>query len=129
MIEFHDALHIVLDHAAATGTQGISLDSACGRILALDVNAPSDLPPFSKSAMDGYACRKEDTENGMEVLAVIAAGKLPVHQIVPGTCSKIMTGALIPRGANAVLMVENAALHNRRVYGPRPGTSSVRERT
>lgn len=125
MIEFHDALHIVLDHAAATGTQGISLDSACGRILALDVNAPSDLPPFSKSAMDGYACRKEDTENGMEVLEVIAAGKLPVHQIVPGTCSKIMTGALIPRGANAVLMVENATLHNRRVYGPRPGSDNI----
>ncbi|MDD5732693.1 MAG: molybdopterin molybdotransferase MoeA [Bacteroidales bacterium] len=124
MTDFHDALRIVLDHATRTGTEVISLENACGRVLALDVNAPSDLPPFSKSAMDGYACRKEDTENGMEVLEVIAAGSTPVHQIVPGTCSKIMTGALMPLGANAVLTVENATLRQGRVYGRQPSSDN-----
>jgi len=125
MTDFHDALQIVLDHATPAGTEVISLEDACGRILSSDIKAPADMPPFSKSAMDGYACRKEDTENGMEILEVIAAGRLPVHEIIPGTCSKIMTGALLPRGANAVLMVENATLRKGRVYGPRPGSDNI----
>ncbi|HOT55349.1 MAG TPA: hypothetical protein PLM68_08075, partial [Bacteroidales bacterium] len=125
MIDFHDALQIVMGHATPAGTEMISLEDACGRILSLDIKAPADMPPFSKSAMDGYACRKEDTENGMAVLEVITAGKLPVHEIIPGMCSKIMTGAIMPEGANAVLILENAKVRDGRVFGPRPASDNI----
>ncbi|NLA15162.1 MAG: molybdopterin molybdotransferase MoeA [Bacteroidales bacterium] len=125
MIDFHIALQTVLDNATRTKTEDIPLENACDRILALGVAAPTDMPPFSKSAMDGYACRREDTERGMKKLEVIAAGDIPKHEITPGTCSKIMTGALVPQGADCVLIVENATLRDELVFGPPPATDNI----
>ncbi len=125
MIDFDLALQIVLDLANPTGTEIIPLENACDRILAANVNAPFPMPPFSKSAMDGYACRKEDTKKGMKMLEVIAAGEVPEYEITPGTCSKIMTGALLPQGADCVLMVENASERNGLIYGPTPSKDNI----
>ncbi|HPW78676.1 MAG TPA: molybdopterin molybdotransferase MoeA [Bacteroidales bacterium] len=125
MIDFHDALNIVLNHAVPVGTEEIALTDACERVLAFDVFAPEDIPSFSKSAMDGYACRREDMLLGMKVLEVIPAGYRPQHRITPGTCSKIMTGAMVPEGANAILTVENATIRDGLVYGTPPQKSHI----
>ncbi|MFA6925941.1 MAG: hypothetical protein WCQ69_02950, partial [Bacteroidales bacterium] len=125
MIDFRDALKIVLESAVPTGPEEIALSGACDRILALDVFTPRDIPSFSKSAMDGYACRKEDLSNGMKVLEVIPAGHLPKHQIIPGTCSKIMTGAMVPEGADTILIVEHATIRDGLVYGTPPSSSNI----
>lgn len=86
----------------------IHLKDAFGRILQEDVLADTDMPPFHKSSMDGYACRFEDIQNELEVLETINAGKVPIYEIAPNTCSKIMTGAMIPVGADCVFKIEEA---------------------
>lgn len=125
MIDFNEALKIVLDSAVPTGSEEIALTDACNRVLALDVFTPEDIPSFSKSAMDGYACRKEDISKGMKVLEVIPAGYRPKHRITPGTCSKIMTGAMVPKGADTILIVENATTRDGLIYGPPPSLSNI----
>ena len=86
----------------------ISLKNAFGRVLQEDVLADTDMPPFHKSAMDGFACRFEDIQNELEVLEIINAGKAPMFEIAPNTCSKIMTGAMIPAGADCVFKIEDS---------------------
>ena len=66
-----------------------------------------NMPPFNKTAVDGYACRIVDATNELEVIEIIAAGSVPKKSIGSGQCSKIMTGAMIPQGADCVLMVED----------------------
>lgn len=125
MIDFQIALQTVLDHAQRTGTEYILVKDACGRIVGADVATPSDMPPFSRSAMDGYACRKTDTQKGMKVLEVLAAGDIPKYAVTPGTCSKIMTGAMVPEGADAVLIVEHATEREGLIFGPPPVTANI----
>jgi len=86
----------------------ISLKYAFGRVIQEDVLADSDMPPFHKSAMDGFACRLEDIQNELDVLETINAGKVPTFEISPNTCSKIMTGAMIPTGADCVFKIEES---------------------
>jgi len=86
----------------------ISLKDAFGRVIQEDVLADSDMPPFHKSAMDGFACRLEDIQNELDVLETINAGKVPTFEIAPNTCSKIMTGAMIPMGADCVFKIEES---------------------
>lgn len=80
-----------------------------GRVLARDILSPIDHPPFDNSQMDGYAVRTSDVVVGrrMPVAAPIAAGQ-PVGTLEPGTAAPIMTGAPIPRGADAVIPIERA---------------------
>lgn len=89
-------------------TEVVSLQKALNCILQEDVIADTHMPPFDKSAMDGYACRKEDIENEMEMLEVIHAGMVPTKTIRKNQCSKIMTGAKVPEGADCVFMVEHS---------------------
>jgi molybdopterin molybdotransferase len=84
----------------------VSLWDSLGRILATNVLSDMDMPPFNKSAVDGYACRKADIAHNLKVLEVIAAGQFPTKRIDSNTCSKIMTGAPVPEGADCILMVE-----------------------
>jgi molybdopterin molybdotransferase len=84
----------------------VPLWESLGRILATDIFSDMDMPPFNKSAVDGYACRKVDIHHNLKVLEVIAAGQFPTQSIEPNTCSKIMTGAPVPVGADCILMVE-----------------------
>ena len=65
------------------------------------------MPPFNKSAVDGYACRKEDLSEKLEVIEVIKAGQSPEKSVGIKQCSKIMTGAPVPEGADVVIMVED----------------------
>ncbi len=65
-----------------------------------------DIPPFDKSAMDGFACRREDLANELTIIETIPAGVSPKREIGPRQCAKIMTGAMVPQGADCVIMVE-----------------------
>ena len=108
MIKFEEAFDIVLNAATFTyPSEQINFINSVGRILAVDVFSDMHMPPFDKSAMDGFACRKEDLKNVLEVIEVLPAGKVPEREIGPNQCTKIMTGAIIPNGADCVIMVEH----------------------
>lgn len=107
MIPFEEALQTVLEKAVSVNSETINMTESAGRVLAADVLSDMDIPPFDKSAMDGYACRRANLGNELKVQEVIAAGQVPQFNIGSGECSKIMTGAMIPQGADCVIMVEH----------------------
>lgn len=107
MIEFEEALNTVKNISWEVGTEKVSLTESLHRVLAEDVRSDMQMPPFNKSAVDGYACRKEDLDQTLKVLETVAAGQMPMQKIGTGECSKIMTGAPIPEGADSVIMVED----------------------
>ncbi len=108
MTGFDEAYQLILSFAKTGGKESVDLHGAMGRILASAVNADADMPPFDRSAMDGYACRREDLNKKLKVIEEIPAGSPPLKEISEGTCSKIMTGAEIPRGADCVVKVEDS---------------------
>jgi molybdopterin molybdotransferase len=87
-------------------TELIPLAEALGRALAEEVTAPQDSPPFAKAAMDGYAVRSVDPGTRYRLTATLAAGEAPARPLERGECVKIMTGAMMPPGADKVLRVE-----------------------
>ncbi|MHC4241282.1 MAG: molybdopterin molybdotransferase MoeA [Planctomycetota bacterium] len=106
MIPFEEALRTVLDSARRLGSEQVDITRAINRILAEDVKSDMDMPPFNKSAMDGYACRRADLAHELEVVETIPAGYTPTKSIESNQCAKIMTGAAVPQGADCVVMVE-----------------------
>jgi molybdopterin molybdotransferase len=106
MISLEQALEIAFSKVLLMGTERADFLHSSGRILAEDVFADADMPPFNKSAMDGFACGHKDLGKELAVLEVIPAGQSPKHTIEAGQCSKIMTGAQVPEGADTVFMVE-----------------------
>ena len=91
----------------------LGLEEADGAVLAQDVTAAWPLPPFDNSAMDGYAVHAADTASAepeqpvtLPVRGEVPAGDTGHHDLAPGTCLRIMTGALMPAGADAVVPVE-----------------------
>ena len=108
MIPLDVALQIVDGFAASTsvGTETIDIRNSAGRVLAADAVSKLSLPPFNKSAMDGYAVMADDERDEYQVLEFIAAGSVPAKPLKPGTASKVMTGAPVPENAGKVIMVE-----------------------
>ncbi len=113
MVTPDEALRIVLDTVATLPIERVPHDEALGRTLARDIISDLELPPFDNSAMDGFAVVAADTDGAtpqkpvaLRVLETIAAGAVPSHRVTCGTCSKIMTGATVPSGADAVVMRE-----------------------
>lgn len=108
ILKFEDAFEIVMSSISGKplGTERVEIDRALNRVLAEDVASDVDIPPFNKSAMDGYACRRADLENELTIIETIPAGLLPKKTIGQNQCSKIMTGAVVPEGADCVIMVE-----------------------
>ncbi|MHC4160068.1 MAG: gephyrin-like molybdotransferase Glp, partial [Planctomycetota bacterium] len=94
MLAFEEAFEIVLGSAYMLGTERVDITSAANRVLAEDVKSDTDIPPFNKSAMDGYACRREDLANELTIIEMIPAGVPPKKKIGPNQCAKIMTGAV-----------------------------------
>jgi molybdopterin molybdotransferase len=100
------------------GSEEVDLDEAAGRILAADVRAGHDVPPFPNSAMDGYAVRGEDVESTpvlLQVLEDVPAGSVARESVRPGTAIRIMTGAPMPEGADTIVKVEVTAQRDDRV--------------
>jgi molybdopterin molybdotransferase len=94
-------------------TEVVDLAAAVGRVLAQDVAADRDFPPADLSAMDGYALRSADAGVPGAVLRIrgeVRAGRPPEAGVEPGTAVRIMTGAIVPAGADAVVMVERTAV-------------------
>ncbi|PIQ31603.1 MAG: molybdopterin molybdenumtransferase MoeA [Bacteroidetes bacterium CG18_big_fil_WC_8_21_14_2_50_41_14] len=107
MITFEEAFEIVQNAAKLTlKTERVHFIDSLGRILAEDIFSDINMPPFDKSAMDGFACRKQDIGNELKIIEVLPAGSIPKKNVGKNQCVKIMTGAIIPEGADCVLMVE-----------------------
>ena len=106
MILFEKALDTVLSSALPLGTERVGIIDVANRILAEDVKSDTDIPPFNKSAMDGFACRRADLANELTVVETIPAGYVPKKTVGENQCSKIMTGAMVPDGSDCVIMKE-----------------------
>jgi molybdopterin molybdotransferase len=106
MIRYEDALQIVLNEPCPTGRETVALQESTGRVLAEDVFSDINMPPFNRSAVDGFACRMEDICQPLEIIETVRAGVVPSKKIDPGQCTRIMTGAPVPKGADCVIMVE-----------------------
>ncbi len=108
MITWRHALDFCLAAGSPTPLEEIPLQQLVGQYLAADVSAPLALPGFDNSAMDGYAVRSNELPGSFSVSQTIFAGDQP-ESLQQGTIAKIMTGAAVPHGADAVVMKENAA--------------------
>jgi molybdopterin molybdotransferase len=112
LLSFGEATALVAAHAARLsplGTERVALDEANGRVLAQMLRADRDQPPFSRSTRDGYACRAAEA-NGHKELALAGstrAGQSPSAPLPVGSAWEIMTGAPVPQGADAVIMLEH----------------------
>ena len=105
-----EAQRVILDAVIAMGTETVKLEQSVGRVLAQEIRANRDLPPFDVSAMDGFALRSADVVNAPAQLTIIEdikAGDLPTQTVAAGQCARIMTGAPVPPGADAVIRVED----------------------
>jgi len=96
---------------AVLETESVPLREALGRVLAHDIVSDRDYPPFDRSIRDGYAIRSDETHPGAQLKCIgeLRAGNTPSVSVSPGSCIQIMTGAALPVGADAVVMIENTS--------------------
>ncbi len=109
MIEFEQAFNLVLKHTKVLNTEQVLVEDSVGRILKEDVYSKIEMPPFNKSAMDGYALKAGDIRDvpvKLRCIGFLQAGQIFAGKISRGECVKIMTGASLPQGADSVVMVE-----------------------
>ncbi len=114
LLNVDEALMRILNSVERIDDEQISLEDALGRVLFSEVIAQENLPPFANSSMDGYAVRAEDTVSAgkdhpfsLSVIMDIPAGVSPTGKLEAGQCARIMTGAPVPEGADAVIPVED----------------------
>jgi molybdenum cofactor synthesis domain-containing protein len=109
MISVAEAIQVVRQQTQALPTERVDLGQTLGRVLAADVVADTDLPPFDRAQMDGYAVRAQDVKDAPARLRIVgesAAGRGWHHQLEEGQAVRIMTGAPVPAGADSVQQVE-----------------------
>jgi molybdopterin molybdotransferase len=122
VISVEDALAACLALVRPTGSERVSLAQAAGRVLAADVVAARDQPPFAAAAMDGYAVAQDDRVAGrrLQVVGAAPAGHAWAGQIARGQAVRILTGAPLPAGADCVVMQEDVARDGSTIIlGPR----------
>jgi molybdopterin molybdotransferase len=112
MITVEEALSLVSEHARPLAPRRVALSDAVGLVLAEDVASDINSPPFDKSLMDGYAVVASDRQPERQVLEEVAAGDVPHRAVTPGFATRLMTGAPLPEGADAVIPVEQTDLVN-----------------
>jgi molybdopterin molybdotransferase len=110
MISYEKAFEIIMNSAFTLDKESVGLAQCLHMILAEDIKSDIDMPPFNKSAMDGYACRREDIHESLNVIEIIQAGYRPQKTVGKNECAKIMTGSIVPQGADFVANVENTAI-------------------
>jgi molybdopterin molybdotransferase len=122
MISVKEALHTILESISPLSLEKVNHLEALSRILGEDIISGRDIPPGDNSAMDGYALRAADTlfasrknHVTLRVIEDIPAGRMPKKKVKAGEASRIMTGALIPAGADAVLRVEDTESAGKKV--------------
>ena len=119
MTSVEEAYERILSAFKPLAAERITLWDALGRVLAEDIRADDNIPPFANSAMDGYAVLHQDTTSAsrqtparLKVIGTLAAGQSPTCSVEPGAAVRIMTGAPMPLGANAVVRFENTSEAN-----------------
>jgi len=122
MISVDEALGRILSRIPVLGCEKVDILGSLGRVIGEDILAPRDIPPLDNSAMDGYAVRAADIRGAsrkcpisLEVIEDLPAGVLPQRSVAQGEAVRIMTGAPIPGGADAVVMVEDTEKAGQRV--------------
>ncbi len=127
LLPVNDATERILKSFQPLEKTHISLDESVGRVLAEDICAKTDLPLFDNSSMDGFALRTADVNSACEttpsillVVDDIPAGKMPTKHLRVGEAARIMTGAPLPAGADAVIPVEKTDFNNRAPGTPLP---------
>lgn len=106
MVSIAEATAKIMAHARPLGSEEIDALTALGRVLATDISAPEDIPDVPKSAMDGYALRAGDGLTPRRVVGELTAGGATTVALGPGEATRIMTGAPLPPGADAMIPVE-----------------------
>ncbi len=117
-ISITEALDIIYTHSSPVSIEIIPIELALGRIMAEDSIATFDLPRFDNSAMDGYAVKCADENSSVICQEVIYAGDNPKMVLKKGTAIKIMTGAPLPKGCEAVIPVENVTTNGKEISLP-----------
>ena len=110
MISYEQALMTILNNTRRLIPEKIFIEGSVGYLLAEDIYSKIDMPPFNKSAMDGYAVIAQDTQGApvkLKCIGLIQAGENFKRKILHGECVKIMTGAPLPEGADSVMMIED----------------------
>ena len=110
IITFEKAYEIVMNSVFRTESETVPFTSSLNRVLAGDITSDMDIPPFNKATVDGFACRKADLGAELEIIETISAGNRPERVVSENQCSRIMTGAAVPEGAELVFMVEDSLM-------------------
>lgn len=123
MISVEETLRRILERAPRLPAETVSLGKARGRVLREDVFADRDLPPFDRSAVDGYAVRAACLGSGarLRVVDQIPAGTMPRVAVRAGEAAAVMTGAPLPEGADTAIMIEDTVRDGPFVVWPAPG--------
>ena len=111
LISITEARRRVLDATTSAGHRAVELDDALGRVLARDVTAAGDVPPFPCSAMDGYAVIAGDAGRTLRIVGESRAGTPSSHRLAEGEAIRISTGAAVPPGATSVIPQEDVDLN------------------
>jgi len=123
LLPFGEAKEIVDTHIKPiTRIEIINIDDSSGRVLAEDITATLDTPPFDRAAMDGYAVKAKDTFHAgqfnpkvLNLIGELHTGETPSKRVNTGECMQIATGAMMPKGSDAVVMVEDTEGENGKV--------------
>lgn len=118
LLAVDDARARMLAEISALSAEAVAIQDSIGRVLAEDVTAVSDQPPFAASAMDGWAVRSGDTPGTLRIVGESAAGHGYVGAVQPGEAVRIFTGAAVPAGCDAIVIQEDAAREGEAVVVP-----------
>lgn len=123
MISVEEALSIILQETTVLEFEEKDILSCLNKVLAEDIYSKDNLPPFDKSAMDGYAIKSEDTNSckdgvlaEFKIIGLIKAGEFCDEELKEGQAIKIMTGAPLPKGADAVIQIEKVNVDGDKLY-------------
>jgi molybdopterin molybdotransferase len=119
LLDADEAAALVLDHTPVLPKERVAIGEAVGRVLAEDLSARSELPAFPTSAVDGFAVRSSDSGATLRVIGESAAGRPFGGGVVAGTAARILTGGVLPDGADTVVMVEDVRLAGDSVTVPK----------
>jgi molybdopterin molybdotransferase len=132
LLSVEEARARILSQFQPIASETIALTQSTNRILAMDIVAADDLPPFDNSSMDGFAIRAADSSSAtsaspltLQVVADIPAGSTPKVFLATGEAARIMTGAQMPNGADAVVPVEDTDFNNRDAGSTAPNTVQI----
>lgn len=128
LISFNEAMEILLSHVKGVDEwEIVSLDEAGGRVLSEEIIAQIDVPHFDRSAMDGYAVKAEDTYGAslqnpviLELAGSVFPGDIPEGGVEKRKCFKVSTGAMIPEGADSVVVIEETEIIEGKVFVYKP---------